>query len=184
MDLKNIISKKAHESSVKRLSDVPPTIKKYLTEEFLTSIASSLSAITRDHFNYTGKIVQQNEKLNIFFTTSTRTDTIEMIISYENSGFEFRNINQKLEKSLDALPQEVKPVSVKKKQPNPVKVVVKKEEPQEPPVKLSLDMLTKVIDAGKKEEADQITFSMMKALQSLTIKDDIEKKIDLLSKLT
>jgi len=200
MDLKSIISRKAHETSVKSLQNVPPTLQEYLTLEFMNSIASSLTAITKDRFNYTGKIQQERDALRITFTSSSQTDTIDLIIAYETGGMKFVNINQKLEKTLDGvIPDEVDVVDdevdvvvgIEPEASNDVDVEVY-DEPEEEPEEIVLspellNVMSDIADQEKEREEEEKKEHMMKALNSafetLEIREEFKKKEQILDQL-
>jgi hypothetical protein len=201
MDLKNIITKKAHETSLKSLKNIPPTLREYLTFDFLGSIANALSAITKDHFNYTGKIRQEEKTLRVSFTSSSQTDTIDLLITFETGGMKFVNINQKLEKTLDSEPlnTEIDKKADKKVVKKADKKVVKKaeeivDEPQEPEIKVNSKLLVfaaQVSEEEKKKEEEEIANkkkqamldSLNNAIETLEIREDFKKKEQILDLL-
>ena len=181
VDLKEIISNKAHESSLKGLKDVPPSLQEYMNLEFLNSVASSLSAITRDQFNYTGKIHQEGDSLRIVFTSSSQTDSIDMIIKYENAGFEFRNINQKLEKTLDLHVDSNDQASVEGDME--IDVEPQPEVEDEPMPIISVDVLTQVVDDDNREKTKKVADAMLSALTKMNVDQEFEKKSRMLDNM-
>jgi hypothetical protein len=200
MDIKNIITKKAHEISVKGLSNVPESIQEYLSMEFMENIASALTSITRDKFNYTGKIIQEENSLNIAFTSSSQKDTVDLIITYGNGAMKFININEKLEQALenedtevdieldDIEPQTqvddfITPTNVPDEDISDKTDIDVKEEPYP---KL-LDLFTKVVEEDKKKDEEKKKEKMLddltKALKTLEIREEFKKKEAILDKI-
>jgi hypothetical protein len=143
-DLKDIVVRKTHESSIKNIdaSTIPSKLLTFLDLSFLTSIATTLSSITRNKFNYTGRIIKESDSLKLSFTSSEQKDVIDMIIKYDldsSTGFQFINLNQQLEKIVD-----VKPIK-------PVETVVAVELPIVQPIKFDPD---KIIASLTKQEEE------------------------------
>jgi hypothetical protein len=190
MDLKNIISKKAHESSLKTLKNVPPAIHEKLTFEFIESIARVLSTITRDEFRYTGKIIQDTETLRLTFTSSSQKDSIDLLITFKNEGYEFVNLNQKLEKIIDKpaeTPQIVQPVQIPQKVVPKKKKIVKKQAINKDEtnnlLNLALTNFKQEEEQKKKEEVDKLTNALMGALTKLEVWEDVKQKEQIIEEL-
>lgn len=93
-NLVDLIRNKTHESSLNKIKkqNIPEKLFEYLTIEFLTSISSTLSTITRQYFVYTGKVNVEKSSVVISFVSSVSNDEIKMIIQYgidEYGGFDF-----------------------------------------------------------------------------------------------
>lgn len=188
MNLKEIVTKKAHESSSNKLDVdlIPPNILKYITLEFFESIASSLSAITRSAFLYTGKVVSEKDQLVVSFVSSDQSDEIKMIMKYdysEREGFEFVNLNKHLEKAIEVPPEvEAQP------EPKEVEVVVAPVVPEPPVIELGkfvsmMDKQIEKLDKEKEEERKKMAVdTLTTALENLEKKDKTKRLIDMIEK--
>jgi hypothetical protein len=182
MDLKNIISKKTHDSSIEKLKDVPPSLKEQLSHEFIASVASALSSITHDTFNYTGKIVKESNTIRITFTSASEADSVDLLVNYQDAGYKFVNINDKLEKALDnketetIMPSQEEPIDQSDKKIDVVKID-----------HTLLNALTTKIEKDQEEEKEEkkrkVNDMLMGALNTLEVREEFKKKEQLLDLL-
>jgi hypothetical protein len=203
-NIKDIVVRKAHESSLKRINvkEVPPTLVKYLSLEFLNSIADCLTAVTRAAFLYTGKLQTDKNQIIVSFVSSDKKDVIDMLIKYnykENEGFDFVNLNNYLERSLEK-PKEVETPEVPQitqakadEFHKDLKVAIKQDKPIEKPqspkinpqqILTTLDKELKKDEEEKAKEQGKKLLNLMNSMVTkMETKDKANKMLNVLEKM-
>jgi hypothetical protein len=189
----DIVNKKAHQSSIKRLGEkIPNEILEYIEYELLNDVAKSLSSVTHNGFLYTGIIKEGEECLKVEYKSSDQVETVSMLIHYDVSlneeGFDFEGLNEQMEKVVNGdvkEPEEPEEIEI-------VEEVVEKPKKTTPKKKVDPKVLDKVLDTliekDQKEKSKKDVVALDKALDSMVEKEKTKKKtkqaIDLLEKLT